>query len=142
MPLTAVVLKELIDYNQNIIKIIPSDLSYEDAQLRLGNLITNSTTSYSASPQVFNLLVDFDPLGNGTRYWSTPTLAIPSVTHCLSTVSNDKPILFVVKPGSYVRTLFLCNEDRIVGVLEMDSVVSGSTTGMPVYIPSLVLKGE
>lgn len=136
MPLTAVVLRDLIDYSENITKVIPSDLSYETAQSYLGNLITNNTSSYSASPQVFNLYE------SGGKYWTTPTLAIPSVMNVLSTVSNDSPLLFLVKSGDYARSLFLCNDTTIVGVMELPAVVSGSTTGMPLYLSTLTLKGE
>ena len=136
MPLTAIVLKELIDYSSNITKIIPTSLSYETAQGYLGNLITNNTTSYSASPQIFNLYV------NAGKYWTTPTLAIPSVMNVLSTVSNDSPILFLVKFADYAKSIFLCNDTTILGVMELPATVAGSTTGMPLYLPTITLKGE
>lgn len=136
MPLTAVVLRELIDYSENITKIIPTSLSYETAQSYLGNLITNNTSSYSCSPQIFDLYK------SGAKYWTTPTLAIPSVMNVLSTVSNDSPILFLVKTGDYARSIFLCNDTTILGVMELPAMVAGSTTGMPLYLPTVTLKGE
>lgn len=136
MPLTAVVLKELLDYSENITKVIPTSLSYETAQSYLGNLITNNTSTYSASPQVFSLYQ------SGGKYWTTPTLAIPSVMNVLSTVANDSPLLFLIKFADYARSLFLCNDTTIVGVMELPSMVAGSSTGMPLYLPTLSLKGE
>lgn len=136
MPLTGIVLRELIDYSSNITKIIPTSLSYETAQSYLGNSITNNTSTYSASPQIFNLYV------NAGKYWTTPTLAIPSVMNVLSTVGNDSPILFLIKVGDYARSIFLCNDTTILGVMELPTAISGSTTGMPLYLPTITLKGE